>query len=257
MKKYKFYALIIGTEILNGRREDSHFKFLLEALKEYGYTLSGSFIIEDNPDLIVKTVKFIASLPDSILFSFGGIGSTPDDYTRMAAAKALRDGNLYTHKEALKIIEKERGKKAYPYAIKMAELPKDAKLLENPVNKIPAFYLDDRFFFMPGFPQMSHPMVKFILKNILNLDKKRKKLYRYTLTALTREGNLIDVMEKLPKEVELSSLPKLYLDGFRVTISIASEDEKLAKEAFEMFKNALEEKGIFYSLGEDISSTNQ
>ncbi len=251
MKKFKFYALIIGTEILNGRRRDSHFEFVSKALAKYGYHLSGSFIIEDKPELIVKSISFIASLPDSILFSFGGIGSTPDDYTRKASAIALRDGKLYTHKEASEIIKRERGDKAYPYAIRMAELPKGAKLLENPVNKMPAFYLDDRFFFMPGFPQMSHPMVEFILKEILKLDKKAKKEYRYTLTALTREGNLIDLMEKLPEGVELSSLPKLYSDGYRVTISLASEDKELANKTFEMFKRALDERKINYSLGEE------
>ena len=249
MSEPKFYALIIGTEILNGRRKDSHFEFLSKELAKYGYRLSGSFIIEDTPELIVKSIEFIASLPDSILFSFGGIGSTPDDYTRKSSAEALRDGELTTHKEALKIIKEARGKSAYPHAVKMAELPKDAELLENPVNKMPAFYLDDRFFFMPGFPEMSHPMVEKILERILK--NREKKEYRYTLTALTRESALIDIMEKMPEEVELSSLPKIYSDGARVTISVASNSRDLAKKSFEMFIEALEERGIFYSLGEE------
>jgi molybdopterin-biosynthesis enzyme MoeA-like protein len=248
MSKPKFYALIIGTEILNRRREDSHFEFVSKALAKYGYRLSGSFIIEDDPKLIVKSVEFIASLPNSILFSFGGIGSTPDDYTREASAIALRDGNLYTHQEALEIIKRERGEKAYPHAVKMAELPAGAKLLDNPVNKMPAFYLEDRFFFMPGFPQMSHPMVEKILEDILR--DKSKKEYRYTLTALTRESTLIDVMKKIPEGVELSSLPKIYSDGVRVTISVSSENDNLAKEAFGMFINELENKNIPYSIGE-------
>jgi len=69
-----FFTLIIGTEILNRRRRDKHFDFVTQALLEKGHKLSGSFIIEDDPALIVQTLKFIASQPNPILFSFGGIG---------------------------------------------------------------------------------------------------------------------------------------------------------------------------------------
>ena len=39
-----FYALIIGTEILNGRREDKHFAFVRKELEKYGHELYASFI---------------------------------------------------------------------------------------------------------------------------------------------------------------------------------------------------------------------
>ena len=191
MKIPNFFTLIIGTEILNRRRTDAHFNFVTKALIAKGYKLSGSFIIEDDPALIVQTLKFIASQPNPILFSFGGIGSTPDDYTRKCAAIALKDGQLPVHQEAKKIIEEKLGTDAYPHPIRMAELPKGSKLLDNPVNKMPAFSLDERFFFMPGFPEMSHPMVEEILKKLL---PERKAYYRHTLTALCKENELIEVM---------------------------------------------------------------
>ena len=78
----QFFTLIIGTEILNRRRTDKHFDFVTKALLEKGHKLTGSFTIEDDPALIVQTIKFIASQPNPILFSFGGIGSTPDDHTQ-------------------------------------------------------------------------------------------------------------------------------------------------------------------------------
>jgi len=248
MQSPQFFALIIGTEILNRRRTDKHFDFVTKALMAKGYKLSGSFIIEDDPALIVQTIKFIASQPNPVLFSFGGIGSTPDDYTRKCAAIALKDGHLPVHQEARKIIETQLGERAYPHPIKMAELPKGAKLLDNPVNKMPAFSLDERFFFMPGFPEMSHPMVEKILEKLI---PENKIYYRHTLTALCRENELIEVMEKMPKNVEFSSLPKLYDDGWRVSISVASDDEILAKEAFQMYIDLLEAKGIKYGLNDE------
>jgi len=243
-----FFTLIIGTEILNRRRSDKHFDFVTRALAQKGHKLSASFIIEDDPALIVQTLKFIASQSNPVLFSFGGIGSTPDDYTRKCAAIALRDGNLPLHQEAKEIIEKQLGERAYPHPIKMAELPKGAELLDNPINNMPAFSLDERFFFMPGFPEMSHPMVSEILEKLI---PNKKEYYRHTLTALCKENELIEVMEKMPKEVEFSSLPKLYSDGWRVSISVASNDEKLAFDAFQMYLDLLEAKNIIYGLHDE------
>jgi molybdopterin-biosynthesis enzyme MoeA-like protein len=241
----RFFALIIGTEILNRRRADKHFDFVTNALAKKGHTLTGSFIIEDDPALIVQTIQFIASQENAVLFSFGGIGSTPDDHTRKCAAIALKDGILYLHEEAKEIIVNKLGEKAYPYSVRMAELPKGATLLENPVNQMPAFALDERYFFMPGFPEMSHPMVEKILTKLI---PNKREYHRHTLTALCKENVFIEVMEKMPQEVEFSSLPKLYTDGWRVSISVASTDEELALESFNKYIDLLEEQHIVYSL---------
>ncbi len=244
-KTPKFFTLIIGTEILNRRRTDAHFDFVTKTLADKGHKLTGSFIIEDDPALIIQTIKFIASQGNPVLFSFGGIGSTPDDYTRKCVAIALRNGDFVVHEEAKRIIEEKLGDNAYPHPIKMAELPKGAKLLDNPVNKMPAFSLDERYYFMPGFPEMSHPMVSEILEKLI---PNKKEQYRHTFTALCKENEFIEVMEKMPKEVELSSVPKLYSYGWKVTISVASSNETLAYEAFNMYLQLLKEKNIVYAL---------
>lgn len=241
----QFFTLIIGTEILNRRRTDAHFDFVSKALADKGHKLTASFIIEDDPKLIVQTIKFIASQANPILFSFGGIGSTPDDHTRKCAAMALRDGAFIVHEEAKKIIEDKLGENAYPHSIKMAELPKGANLLDNPVNKMPAFSLDEQYFFMPGFPEMSHPMVDTILKKLV---PNKKDQYRFTFTALCKENEFIEVMENMPKKVEFSSLPKLYSDGWKVTISVASDNRTLAQEAFNSYLQVVKEKNIVYAL---------
>lgn len=245
MEQIRFYALIIGTEILNRRRSDAHFDFLSKALLAKGHKLSGVFVIEDDPGLIVQSIAFVAAIPHAVLFSFGGIGSTPDDYTRKCAAIALRDGTLPLHKEAKAIIEKQLAKEAYPHPIRMANLPKGAKLLHNPVNNMPAFSLDDRYYFMPGFPQMSHPMVKEILKQRIPTVQ---NYYRHTLTAQCKESLLIEVMEQMPQEVEFSSLPKRLEKGWEVSISVASLDKKLAQESFDLYLCSLKVQNIDYAI---------
>jgi len=238
-----FFALIIGTEILNRRRTDKHFDFVTQALLEKGYTLTGSFVIKDDPQLIVRTIQFIAQQENAVLFSFGGIGSTPDDHTRQCAATALRDGSLMMHSEAKEIISNRIDVLQHPHALQMAMLPQNADLLENSVNQMPAFSLDERYFFMPGFPEMSHPMVTHILTNKI---KPHPPLYRYTLTALCKESALIPVMEEMSPEVEFSSLPKLMSNGWQTTISVASTDDILAKKSFSKYIQKLEEANIPY-----------
>jgi molybdopterin-biosynthesis enzyme MoeA-like protein len=127
----------------------------------------------------------------------------------------------------------------------MAELPKGADLLYNPINNMPAFSLDKRYFFMPGFPEMSHPMVTEILKKLIPY---KKNIYRHTLTAKCRENIFIEVMENMPKDVEFSSLPKIIKDGWSISISVASDDAQLAQDAFDQYIAVLAKNNIPYTL---------
>ncbi len=150
--------------------------------------------------------------------------------------------------DAQRIISENVDTVKRPHALHMGMLPKEAKLIDNPVNNMPAFQLEDRYFFMPGFPEMSHPMVEDILSTYFKENSAR---HRYTLTALCREGDLIPVMEQMPDNVEFSSLPKLMSDGWQTTISVASQKEQAAKDAFGLFLAALEKKNIPYSLNDN------
>ncbi len=248
MKNPNFYALIIGSEILNGRREDRHFKFLQNILKESNLKFSGSFIIEDKIELIASTIKYLSMLPNSVIFSFGGIGSTPDDYTREAASIAIRDGRLYTNKEFKLKIEKRIKGSSNRHPLNMANLPLDSKLLPNELNGMYGFSLEDRFFFMPGFPEMSHQMVKYVLKKYFSNSGKRE--YRYTLTALCKESEFIELMQESHEEVDVSSLPKIYKDSSQTTISVLSFNDNLAKNEFKKYIDFVNKYNIRYTIGE-------
>ncbi len=240
-----FYILIIGTEILNGRREDKHFKFVQNELKKYGHEIFASFIIKDNHELIENTMKMIYDDKESILFSFGGIGSTPDDLTREIASRVFTSNSLEPHQQFMKDIVDRFGDEAYPHRIHMAYLPKGSKLLPNPINNMSGFSLEDRFFFVPGFPQMSHPMISEVIRTKFN---KSKKVFRYTLLAQTSENSLISLMNQLPKSIELSSLPILNNDTPSVELSLSSADDSELKFYFNLFINELKNSNTKYSL---------
>ncbi|MBV5322027.1 MAG: competence/damage-inducible protein A, partial [Sulfuricurvum sp.] len=185
MKTPHIYAVIIGSEILNARREDKHFLYIRDALLRRGHTLFSSFIIKDDPLLIHNTFAMIKNDPDAVMFSFGGIGSTPDDLTRQIASDVFGDGVLVPHEQFAGYIIERFADAAYPHRIHMAELPKNSGLLHNVINNMSGFYLEDRFFFMPGFPEMSHPMVEEALERFY---PQAPKLYRHTLIAQTSEN---------------------------------------------------------------------
>jgi molybdopterin-biosynthesis enzyme MoeA-like protein len=236
-----FYAVIIGTEILNSRREDKHFDFLKNELAKYGHELFASFIIRDDESLIKNIYKMIKDEPESILFSFGGIGSTPDDLTRQIAAEVFTSKPLQTNKQFKQDILDRFGDEAYPHRIHMADIPAGSELIFNPVNNMSAFYLEDRFFFVPGFPSMAHPMLEEVIAR--KFSKSRKK-YRYTLIADTSENTLITLMNKLPQEIELSSLPMFKDNNPLVELSLSGYDDVKIKKYFNMFKDELIEREI-------------
>ena len=98
----KFGLIIIGDEILSGKRVDKHMPKLLELLKERGLQLSWAQYIGDDPAKIIDTLSSSFASGD-VVFVTGGIGSTPDDHTRQCAAKAL-NLELQLHPQAKELI---------------------------------------------------------------------------------------------------------------------------------------------------------
>jgi molybdopterin-biosynthesis enzyme MoeA-like protein len=240
-----FYSVIIGTELLNGRRLDAHFTFLNKELLKRGWEHKASFIIDDEPPFIEDIFNLIKQDKNSVMFSFGGIGATPDDYTRECAANVFTKGNMEVNKGAKKAILKQFKQEAYPYRINMANLPTNAKLLKNVVTNVPGFYLEDRFFFVPGFPSMARSMV---IEALDKLYPKNKQKYRKTLLAQTSEHTLMELMLKLPKDLDFSSLPWIKGDKRKVSISIASYNKDELKRYFGIFTKFLDKNKIKYKM---------
>jgi molybdopterin-biosynthesis enzyme MoeA-like protein len=250
MKTPHFYAVIIGSEILNDRRQDKHFPFIRDALAQRGHSLFASFIIKDDSQLIASTYKMVQNDPDAVMFSFGGIGSTPDDLTREIASQVFSDGTLHSHEKFRYDIIERFGDAAYPHRIHMADLPKNSELLPNVINNMSGFYLEKRFFFMPGFPEMSHPMINYILEKFY---PSAPPTYRQTLIAQTSENTLIPIMQMLSKEIDFSSLPMISDGKATVEISVASKDTQLCIHSFELFIADLEKKSIDYTIIKSIN----
>jgi len=153
-------AIIIGDEIIRGKREDKHFAKLIEILRLRGMRLDWCNYLGDRPDLITATLRRTMASGD-IVFSFGGIGATPDDHTRQCAADAA-GVELALHPDAEAAIRSRTDMQITPQRLKMGEFPRGARIIPNPYNRIPGFSLVDHHF-LPGFPVMAWPMVEWVL----------------------------------------------------------------------------------------------
>ena len=156
-------ALIIGDEILSGKRQDKHFDFLKELLAARGLELSWVVMVGDDPAQLERCLRFSMASED-LVFSFGGIGATPDDRTRQTVAK-IADVALAPHPQAITEIEAQFGERAYPNRVLMGYLPEGCQLIPNSVNRVSGFSYQHHHF-MPGFPEMAWPMSEWVLDTL-------------------------------------------------------------------------------------------
>lgn len=209
--------LVIGDEILSGKRQDKHFAKAIEILGARGLELDWAEYLGDDPVRITATLRRTFAT-DDIVFTFGGIGATPDDHTRECAAAAL-GRPLARHPEAVKEIEARFGEAAYPRRVLMAEFPEGADIVPNPVNRIAGFSVGTHYFF-PGFPEMAWAMMAWAL------DTKHRALFRESLpfeesiiVTGAGESDLLDIMNAVVRDwpaLKLSSLPTWSGTGARV-----------------------------------------
>jgi len=240
-----FGALIIGDEILSGRREDKHLARTIAALESRGLALAWAHYIGDEPARIVAEIRAAAASGDTV-FSFGGIGATPDDHTRQCAAQALGVA-LALHPEAATLITQrgiamaaEKGL-AYDTAgpdhqrrLNMGVFPAGATLIPNPYNRIPGFSVG-RLHFMPGFPVMAHPMLDWLL-DTLYADQAGALALRAVRVRGTNESALIPVFERVEAQfpgVRSFSLPSVDHPtwGAHIEIGVKGADAGLVEQA--------------------------
>ncbi len=236
--------LIIGDEILSGRRQDKHFAHVVDVLGQRGLELAWARYAGDD-ELVLKQNFTQIREQNDLCFSFGGIGATPDDKTRQAIAAAFTL-SIVRHPHAVKEIETQFGDAAYPNRILMADLPQGAELIPNPINRIPGFSIDN-IHCLPGFPEMAWPMLQWVLDNRYPQLTGQYAAQFSLIVHDAHESELIDMMNALQAEfpqTKMSSLPR-FLPGDKREIEMGVKGEDaLASAAFSKLKAALLARGL-------------
>jgi molybdopterin-biosynthesis enzyme MoeA-like protein len=243
-----FGAYIIGDEILVGKRQDKHLTFIIEALGRRGLRLSWAQYLGDEPALVTEALRRSFASRD-VVFSFGGIGATPDDHTRQCAAAAL-GVPLELHPEAEREIRGRFGGEATPQRLAMGEFPKGASIIPNPVNRIPGFSCAEHHF-VPGFPQMAQPMVEWVLESRYRpLFHSQRWAEASVLVYEAGESQLIGAMESIEKrfaKVKAFSLPSMGAVGSRIHVELGVRgDPAEVAPAMEALRLLVREAGFPY-----------
>ncbi|MBG9386444.1 competence/damage-inducible protein A [Caenimonas aquaedulcis] len=215
--------VIVGDEILSGKRADKHMPKLIELLAARGLQLGWAEYVGDAPERITATLKRAFDSGD-LVFSCGGIGATPDDHTRQCAGKAL-GVELELHPQAEALIRermqdtaREQGIPYVPdrpdniHRLNMGVFPRGAAIIPNPYNKIPGFTVG-HVHFVPGFPVMAWPMMEWVLDtHYKHLFREKAYVEKSVIVFGAMEASLTPLMEQVEREhpgVKVFSLPSV------------------------------------------------
>lgn len=216
----RFGIVIVGDEILTGKRQDKHFQRAINMLEARGLELSWARHVGDEDEFLVETYRETFAGGD-IVFSFGGIGGTPDDRTRQAAAAATGK-ELKLHPQALQELRARFSEaELTPMRLRMIEFPEGAELIPNPVNRVPGFSIGTHHF-VPGFPSMAWPMIEWVLDGrYAHMQAPGTITEQVILVEDCRESQIVALMEdfvaRYPK-LRMSCLPHHAEDGYELEL---------------------------------------
>jgi molybdopterin-biosynthesis enzyme MoeA-like protein len=251
--------IIIGDEILSGKRQDKHLAKVIELLGARGLALAWARYVGDDRTLITEALAQAFAGGD-LVFSCGGIGATPDDHTRQCAASAL-GVPLELHPEAkaliierMRDVATEQGMPFDPdradnvHRLNMGMFPRGAGIIPNPYNKIPGFFVD-HVHFVPGFPVMAWPMVEWVLDRRYAVLHGGSRLEERSVIVLgSMEATLTPLMERLESRfdgVRVFSLPSVDHPqwGRHIELGVKGRGEVVAA-AFDALRAGLDELGV-------------
>jgi len=255
--------IIIGDEILSGRRQDKHLAKAIELLTERGMAVSWVRYVGDEPADITTDLRHALASGD-VVFSFGGIGATPDDHTRACAAEAV-GRPLALHPEARELIlarcremAEQEGVPFEPESadtlrrLEMGCFPQGAEIIPNPYNRIPGFTLQGRVHFVPGFPVMAWPMVAWVLDTLhASLHGRGRLVERSVVVYGAIESRLTPLMVDIEARfapVKVFSLPSVDhpVHGRHIELGVKGRAQEV-DAAFEALRIGLTEFGASMS----------
>ena len=245
--------IIIGDEILSGKRQDKHLPKVIELLAARGLALKWARYAGDDRALITQSLQHALASGD-LVFSCGGIGATPDDHTRQSAAAAL-GVSLALHPQARElIIERMRdvaAEQGVPFEperadnvhrLNMGVFPEGASIIPNPYNKIPGFSVG-HVHFVPGFPVMAWPMIEWVLdQRYAHLHGGHVQHERSVIVFGAMEAALTPLMEELEQRfpgVKVFSLPSVDHPTYGRHIELGVKAASGLDEAFAALKAGL------------------
>ncbi|KIN74114.1 competence/damage-inducible protein A [Sulfitobacter guttiformis] len=237
MKNPTAAMLVIGDEILSGRTRDANMHYLAGELTEVGITLAEVRIVSDQRDAIISAVRALAAAYDTV-FTSGGIGPTHDDITADCMAAAFSQ-SIDVRSDARAILQahyEKAGTDLNEARLRMARIPADAKLIENPVSAAPGFIIEN-VHVMAGVPSVFKAMVASVLPTLTG----GSPLISKTLTVHRGEGDIAGPLGALAEAypgLSMGSYPFQRDGKYGANIVVRGQDVALLDEAMTKLSEA-------------------
>lgn len=199
--------LIIGNEILFGEVADTNSQFLSKELTSIGIFVKKILVVADQESEISDAVTNLSKEYD-YLFTTGGIGPTHDDITTKTITN-LFNLELVMDKSVAKqltarSLAKGQNQLQLESVLKMAYLPKNAQLINNPISGAPGFIINN-IYVLAGVPCIMQAMFLTIKSEL----KQGKKIHSLELLIPHSEGLIAHEFDKLQ-----SSYPQLLMGSY-------------------------------------------
>jgi molybdenum cofactor synthesis domain-containing protein len=158
----------VGTELLLGKIVDTNAAYIAQQLATISLDLHCRTTVGDDERRIISILQY-ALVRSEVVVTSGGLGSTMDDVTRQAVARAT-GRKLVLDEELLAQIEAHfarHGSTMSENNRRQAYIPQGAIPIENPVGAAPAFIVETEhglIVSLPGAPQeLKHLMETWVV----------------------------------------------------------------------------------------------
>lgn len=231
--------IVIGNEILSGRTHDKNIAYIAEKLEEHGIQLAQVRIVGDNEHDIIEAVNALRGRYRYV-FTTGGIGPTHDDITAPSIAKAF-NRVMERNTEALKRLRAYYKVEDFNDARqRMADMPRDVHLIDNPVSAAPGFYLEN-VYVLAGVPAIMQAMLDSILPSL----KAGASIKTKTIQTELKEGQMAATLAKIQSQhaakVTIGSYPFFKEGQVGVSLVLRSTDEFALQKAYQDVKAMLDD----------------
>ena len=146
-----------------------------------------------------------------------------DKIIKLSSSKAFNLSYEF-HKEAFSILEKNYKPGEFNEGRqKMAKMPSNAKLIDNPTSVAPGFIVEN-VYCLPGIPSI----LKSMLDGLKNKISGGKPILSKTINLRTVESEIAKPLKEVQEnniDVEIGSYPFFKSDKVGVAIVLRSEDE--------------------------------
>jgi nicotinamide-nucleotide amidase len=137
-------VLVTGSELLDGRANETNSHLIIQALAECGLAVEHVLSCDDQIQNIKSSLDFLRRCSDTVIVS-GGLGPTSDDLTREAISE-ISSKELVLNRACLEHMEaffmKRRGRAMDPSNQKQALFPAGCRIIPNPAGTAAGFAIE-------------------------------------------------------------------------------------------------------------------